>query len=76
MGKINVEALADAVMKELIEFKDMTEEEFDAQGKRGSKEITSYFSARKRKRKKRSLRGWVERYLFQKRKWEISIRCP
>ena len=28
MGKINVEALADAVMKELIEFKDMTEEEY------------------------------------------------
>lgn len=38
MGKINVEALADAVMKELIEFKDMTEEEFEEIAKEVARE--------------------------------------
>ena len=38
MGKINVEALADAVMKELIEFKDMTEEDFEEIAKEVARE--------------------------------------
>ena len=38
MSKVNVDGLADAIMKELMDFKEMTEEEFEEIAKKVAKE--------------------------------------